>query len=159
MRENSGPRGKLGPTTPGSMKSGFPCYCKNTSTAYQIHMDFGWCIIAKARKPWFHWARCCNLHVVGAEFSRIYGINNLYKKRRKQIYCHYFSPSFYLGSWIWCLRNIPPLGNFNWRCGVEWSYFRFAKFGVKWFDSSALSLNAEVVFAETTEEGRSFHSV
>ena len=35
-------------------------------------------------------------------------------------------------------------------------YFRFAKFGIKWFDSSAL--NAEVVFAEITEEGRSFHS-
>ena len=43
------------------MKSGFPCYCNNTSTAYQIHMDFGscWCIIARARKPQFHWARCC----------------------------------------------------------------------------------------------------
>ena len=35
-------------------------------------------------------------------------------------------------------------------------YFWFAKFGSKWFDSSAL--NAEVVFVEIIEEGRSFHS-
>ena len=44
MRENSAPVVMVNsaPTTPGSMKSGFPCYwhCKNTSTAYQIHMDF-----------------------------------------------------------------------------------------------------------------------
>ena len=35
-----GPLGKSAPTTPGSMKSGFSCYCNNTSTAYW-NMDFG----------------------------------------------------------------------------------------------------------------------
>ena len=55
--------GELGPYNTWLNESGFPCYCKNTSTAYQIHIDFGscWCIIARARKPRFHWARCCML--------------------------------------------------------------------------------------------------
>ena len=70
------------PTTPGSMKSGFSCYCNNTSTAYRnlyfIWISVNcWCIIAIARKTWFHWARCCRgrvYHAMGAEFSRIYTV-------------------------------------------------------------------------------------
>ena len=44
------------------MKSGFSCYCNNTSTAYQNPYI--------ARKTQFHWARCCRGQVYeGAEFT------------------------------------------------------------------------------------------
>ena len=47
MRENSAPLVNSAPTTPSSMKSGFSCYCNNSSTVYQnlwISVSC-WCII------------------------------------------------------------------------------------------------------------------
>ena len=80
MRENSAPKVNSAPTTTGSIKSSFSCYCNNNQYINSLPKSIVncWCINyycnRLARKTRFHWASCCRGRVYpGAEFSRMYG--------------------------------------------------------------------------------------